>query len=200
MRIAAVTAVALAFCGRPVAADDYQPIPDDRVEAIGKGLSELAAKVKEPPAKFEFDPSKARGLYDPGNNRGLAIVPIKDLKSEPDNPDLTKDKGKAIGGVFFYNVLPTGVSGKDKLFKIDFKDAEGEREVRFAVVTVRKKSDQEYFLQLWGSDKEVLCEAQLGEMEGDEKHSLDIAIANSELTFKLLGKYGTKLGIKEATF
>lgn len=200
MRMLKWTALAAIVCWGSARADDYQSIPDDRVETIGKGLAELAGKVKDPPAKIEFDAAKSRGLYDPGNNRGVMIVPIKDLKGDPENPDLTKEKGKAIAGVFFYNMLPTGAGDKEKLFKLDFKDGEGEREIRFAVVTVRKKSDQEYFLQLWGSAREMLCEAQLGEMEGDEKHPLDIAVGKAELTFKLLGKYGTKLGIKEGAF
>lgn len=201
MRLMKTAAWMVLVAGFAARADDYQPIPDDRLEGISKALVELAGKVKDAPAKIELNAAKARGLFDQGNNRGVVVIPGKDLKEDRDNPELSKEMGRPIGGIFFHNALPTGSTDKNKLFKLDLKDAEGvEREVRFAVVTVRKKSDDQYFLQIWGSEKQPLVEAQIGEAEGDDKMPVDISVDGGELIVKLLGKYGTRLGIKESKF
>lgn len=191
---ALLLAVALAV---PAAADDFQQIPEDRAEGIARSLGEMAGKLENLPAKVEFDFGKSRGLFDPGNDCGLMIVPGKNLKEDREDPALSKDKGRPIAGVFFYNLLPTGVSERDKLFKVQLKDDDGtEREVRFAVATVRKKSDDEFFLQLWGKAKEPLAEAAIGEADGDADRAIDVASTGSEMTVKLLGRYGARLGIK----
>lgn len=187
----------------PLAAQavELDTMPAEQSTGIAAALAEQANAVEKLPAKVDPDIENARGLLSLDQQHGVLVIPAKGLSEDRDNPALAEEKGAPVGLLFFHNVLPTDVEKKDKLFTFNYTDENGqEREIRFAILTIRKFSDEDFKLQVWGSEKEPLVECQLEEEVSDEKSPVEIEAVGDDLEFTWLGSYPCYLGITASKY
>ena len=146
--------------------------------------------------------SDLKGLVSENQERGLIVIPLKDVKEDRENPALVSDKGMPIGVIYFSNILPGELKDKKKLFETSIPDEQrgGMREVRYGLLTVKKVSDEEFQLQVWGLDKEPVAAGSLNEEQGDSKGPIDLDVNGDDLEITLLGKFPTFIPVKAVEY
>jgi hypothetical protein len=181
---------------------DLSPIPTEDAQPIAAALADLTAKNDKFPVKATADLDNIKGLVSENQEHGLIIIPLKGLKEDRENPALASEKGMPIGVIYFSNILPGELKDKKKLFETTIPDEQrgGMREVRYALLTVKKVSDEEFQLQVWGVDKEPVAAGPLSEEQGDEKGPIDLDLNGDDLEIKLLGKFPTFLPVKVVNY
>jgi hypothetical protein len=181
---------------------DLAPIPTEDAQPVAAALAELTSKNEKFPAKVTADLDSIKGFISENQEQGLIVIPIKGLKEDRENPALVSDKGMVIGVIYFSNLLPGELKDKKKLFETSIPDEQrgGMREVRYGLLTVKKVSDEEFQLQVWGLDKEPVAAGPLSEEGTDLKGPIDLDLNGDDLEFTLLGKYPTFIPLKVANY
>jgi hypothetical protein len=171
----------------------------------GMLLDKYKAEVKDPQIKFEGDPDKAVGLFNPMTNDGIIVIPVKNWKEDRENKALDSETGVPMCYLFLstrYNPLVDGKPIDDKkLRKLKFMDDNGnDRQALALLCTVKHVEGDDYRLQVYGADKKPIVEAQFGEATDAPKGTLAIAIKEptkekATLAFTIFEKYGADLTI-----
>lgn len=185
----------------PAAAIELSPMPAENATTIAPALLELVGKVEKLPAKFAGDADNAKGLLSDDQQQALMFIPAKSLKDDRENPSLGEGKGMPIGYIFFHNLLPGDLKDKKKLFTFEYTDENGQkREVRFGVVTVKKESDDDFRMQIWGVTPEPVAEGNFEEEEGETKNPIELDYNGMELEVLLLGRYPSYITLQSVNF
>jgi hypothetical protein len=177
-------------------ADPLDPIPADVIARIGPLLVESAAKQDDAPFKVDADIEKATGLFREGVG-GLMIVPVKNFKA--DGLTGAQEANGAPAGYFFLYKLSPVVDGKPlesgKLATITHKDDNGnEREIAALRIALKKESDKDWKLLVFGKDKKPIFTAPFKEQANgsDQPVSLSAKETGNDqgtLTITVFGKY-----------
>lgn len=180
---------------------ELMPISDAQTQGIASSLVEHAGKVEGLPFKLEADAEHGRGLIDAGRRHGVMIVPAKGIVDDRENPALGDERGLPVGFLFLHNMLPGKGVEKDDLFRVTYTDEEGvDREIRFGVLTIRRYSDQDFRLLLWGVKDKPLAEAPLEEEVSEEKTPVLLDCVGDDLEITWLGSYPCYVPLKKSPF
>lgn len=195
-----VSAVAVAVAGLiGVAFADPQPFPEEVAQSIARRLCEMADKA-EAPIKITGDPEKAAGLYEPEVAAAM-VVPRTNLKSDS-LPGAEKPEGEPAGYLFLYKIAPV-VAGKvldrDRLPQVILKTDDGmERKVIVLRLTLKKESEQDWKLLVFGKEKTPLTTARFRAEGNNSTLPLSLATKDIEndqgtLVVTVFGKYSADI-------
>ncbi|MFO0947062.1 MAG: hypothetical protein U1D30_14155 [Planctomycetota bacterium] len=177
------------------------PISDEQTVGIATALVEHAGKVDGVPLKVEGDTAKSRGLIDAAREHGIMIVPAKGIVDDRENPALGEEKGFPVGFLFLHNMLPGKGVEKDHLYRVTYTDEQGvDREIRFGVLTIRRYSNEDFRLLLWGTKDKPLVEASLEEEVSEEKTPVLLDCVGDDLEITWLGNYPCYVPVKKSPF
>ncbi len=203
IRSCVVGLVVLAVWNSAVWADP-QPIPEDIAQAIARLLCEKADKA-EAPIKIVGDPEKAMGLHEPEVAAAM-VVPRTELKTDK-LPGAEKQDGEPAGYLFLYKIAPV-VSGKvmatDKLPTVLLKTDDGvERTVIVLRLTLKKESEQDWKLLVFGKDKKPLVSSKFRAEANNSTLPLSISTKDIEgdqgtLVVAVFGRYAADLRLGKA--
>lgn len=193
--------IALVLCPNLLGAIELDPMPAEQAVEVGGGLAKLVETVEKLPVKVEANVDAARGLLSSDQENGLLVIPAKTLADDRNSPVLADEKGAPVGILFFHNLLAEDIDKKDKLFKLNYSDPNGiEREIRFAILTIRKFSDEDFKLLVWWTEDKPLVQSQLEEEAGQDATPVELEVVGDELEMTWLGRYPCYLGLKKERF
>lgn len=168
------------FVSGPAAfADELEAIDSEKAQQFAKALSELAADIAQPQVKIQPNPDKAQGVHRP-QEAGLLLVPDKRVLegvSENSN-DVTRSAGASLAYLFAYHLAPV-IDGKaaptKDLHSVIFQSEEGdEARVHCLLLAVRKLSEDDWRLYVYGADEKPLLDVRFD--EGSGPGALPVAI------------------------
>lgn len=195
----------LLMCASPLWAEDLETIDSDTAQKFGAKLSEAAAKLKDPVVRITPDAAAAQGVHR-DRDVALLLVPKKDLH-EGDQGDaqlVGQDPGAGLAYLFAHQVVPV-VDGKSidgsKLYDITVDSDEGEQSVRCMLLTVRRISEDDWRLYVYGQDKKPLLEVpfQPGQGPGDEPLAIEcknVEGFEGEVVVTVFGKYQASFKVR----
>lgn len=162
-----VATVGLLFTAAAAAAD-MESIDSDQAQAFAKKLCTLAEKMEGLPVKITADPTKANGVHRP-SEAGVLIVPRKDLEEGGSelSDEVQQPSGAALAYLFAYNLVPVvdDQPAKPKALRsvVFTTDAGDVAEITCLLLTVKKTSDDDWRLFVFGTDKKPLLDIPISE-------------------------------------
>lgn len=173
----------LFFPGTTLIADELEAIDSDKAREFAKVLSELAMDITEPQVKIQPDPAKAQGVHRP-QEAGLLLVPDKRLQEDnSENSDaVNRPAGASLAYLFAYHLAPVidgkAASTKD-LHSVVYRSDEGDKaRVYCLLLSVRKLSEDDWRLYVYGTKEEPLLDVRFGEGSGPGATPLAIQCKN----------------------
>lgn len=205
MRKFALAGLVLAVVAGGVKAQDFQVIPPEQAGEIAKLILTEVEKVPNPPFALKVDAAKTGLLFNEAAG-GLMIVPREGLK-EGDTTGLQDPTGAPIAYLFLY-LVRVSVDGKpadaSKVSTVKLNVGDGvDREIAVFRLTLKKESDKEYKLLVFGKDKKPIASCVFRD---DKKTSelpvmievKDVKDDKGTLIVNLHGKYSADLKIAKA--
>jgi len=197
----------LLACGSTLWAEDLERMDADTAQKFGEKLSQAAVKFENPAVRITPDAATARGVHRE-REAALLLVPKKNLR-EGDDGDaqlVDSDPGAGLAYLFAYQVVPV-IDGKSvadsKLYDVTLNSDEGEQSVRCMLLAVRRLSEDDWRLYVYGQDKKPLLEVPFHEGEGPGDKPLAIECKNVEdlegdVVVTVFGKYQAGFKVRYA--
>jgi len=196
--------IACASATRSALAEELDRIDRDTATKIARQLCRTVQKLDDLGFEIEPDPNQADGVHYE-EDAAMLIVPQRGIKEEDkDSPELEEPKGAAFALLFSYHIAPiiNGVPADEaKLRSITYVDEDGdEYKVYVFVLAVRRLSEDEYKLYVYGRDDNPLVEAEFSEAEGPGIEPLavqvvDVVGTEGTCLVNVFNKYQASFGV-----
>ena len=166
-RLKFLVITSLAAAAANVYAAELESFEADAAQRIGSALSSEAAKIKNPQVTVSPDSDKAQGVRRPGE-AGVVIVPNEEIREVIQDQDaVEKESGAPLGYLFSYRILPV-VNGRSidssKLRQVSLTDDGGDSfTVQCMILAVRRVSDNDWRLYVYGADAKPLVDVPFSE-------------------------------------
>lgn len=197
--IAVVTVLCLAGTGWA-----QERVPQEQATKLAKHFAEEASKVSSPQLKTEVDPEKAFALHV--GEAGVLFIPEKGLSE-----DAFARAGAAptpVGQLWMRNLVPAA-NGKpvpeDKLRLLTVRVKDEDHQLPFSLVGVRKASNNQLELILYGKDKEPYLHAPVRKLETKQKSDEPVMLEaqkdagdSATLTLTMVGEYQASIQLTKA--
>jgi len=180
--------------------------PDIAKQYGGQIAEQFAKENKKLQVTIDADAEKAVGLFNPGSNEGIIMIPLKGFKEQNEGPkDAEKDTGVGLCYLFMSPTFNPLVDGKPvdqkKLRSVKFKDGDGNEKTATCLVCAVKHADgDEWQLYVYGTDKEPLVKSTFEEASDAPKADLALTVKDVQkdkatLVINFFGKYCTTIPI-----
>ncbi len=173
----------VALPGSTAVADELEAIDTGKAEEFAKVLSELAVDIGQQQVKIQPDPSKAQGVHRP-QEAGLLLVPDKRLQAGASevSDNVNRPTGASLAYLFAYHLAPV-IDGKaapaKDLHSVVYQSDEGdEARVNCLLLAVRKLSEDDWRLYVYGADEKPLLDVRFDEGSGPGATPLAIECKN----------------------
>lgn len=194
---------AIAVCGilyvSSALAQGLETLDSERAQRVAELLVQKAALIESPQVKIEAEPSRAAGLTF--KQEGILVVPKNALKEEDkqENADVDTERGAGLAYLFMTQAFCPVVEGRpakaDGLRTVKVVDRQGtERTVTCLLLAVRRITDEDWRLYVYGANKKPLVDAPFDEAERPNSGPVAIDVENASndkgtLAVTVFGKY-----------
>jgi hypothetical protein len=201
-----VTAIGFAFCVSSALGQGLETMDSQKARSIAELLAVQAARIEAPQVKVDADPAHAIGLTY--KKDGILAMPKKGLDEEEKdgNEQVSAQTGAGLGLLFMTSAFSPIVDGRpasaDLLRTVKVVDGQGqEHTVTCLLLAVRRISDENWRLYVYGTRKKPLIDAAFDEVRRPDSGPIaidveDVSYSDGTLAITVFGKY--KAGFRVA--
>jgi hypothetical protein len=197
--IAVVTVLCLAGAGWA-----QERLPQEQATKLARHFAEEASKVSSPQLKTEVDAEKAFALH--AGEAGVMFIPEKGLSA--DAFAKAGAEPTPLGQLWMRNLVPT-VQGKpvpeDKLRLLTVRVKDEDHHLPLSLAGVRKASNNQLELVLYGKDREPYLHAPVRKLETKQKSDEPVVLEAQKdagdsvtITLTMAGEYQASIQVMKA--
>jgi hypothetical protein len=187
----------IAVCTTGVLAQNLEELDPERAQRVAEMLVAKAGQIESPQVDLQVDVAKASGMKV--RDDGLLVVPQKGLSEMGDNTEVESEQGAPLAYLFMSEGFCPVVEGtqvaQSKLRILAVTDKQGvQRKAKCFLLAVRKVSDDDWRLYVYGAEKKPLVDVQFTESSQEKPGPIalsidDVAGNEGTLTVTVFGKY-----------